>query len=144
MNKKNIDALDEINKGCCMGVDAINFVLDKVEDSSFKEVLERDIDKYREISKKIEKVYPKYNSEDEPHKTTTMSKMMTWYGIEMRTMTDKSDSKLAELLVKGTNMGIIEGRKILNNKEIDKEVNDIASLFVQMQEKSVETLKKYL
>ena len=41
-------------------------------------------------------------------------------------------------------MGIIEGRKILNKKNIDKEVNDIISEYVTMQEESVETLKKYL
>ena len=29
---ENINALDEIHKGTCMGEDAINFVLDKVKD----------------------------------------------------------------------------------------------------------------
>lgn len=69
---------------------------------------------------------------------------MTFYGIEMKTLTDKSDSKIAELLLKGTNMGIIEGRKMLNHKEISEEVHDLIQKFVTMQENSVETLKKYL
>ena len=73
-----------------------------------------------------------------------MNKAMTWSGVEMKTMTDKSNSKIAELLLTGTNMGIIEGRKILNNKKIDKEVNSIISEYVTMQEKCVEVLKKYL
>ena len=73
-----------------------------------------------------------------------MNKARTWYGIEMKTLTDHSTSKIAELLLQGTNMGIIEGRKILNKKNIDKEVNDIISEYVTMQEKSVETLKQYL
>jgi hypothetical protein len=47
-----------------------------------------------------------------------MNKVMTWYGIEMKTMFDKSNSKIAELLLQGTNMGIIEGRKLLNNKGV--------------------------
>ena len=34
--KENINALDEIHKGACMGVDALSFVLDKVEDQDFK------------------------------------------------------------------------------------------------------------
>ena len=41
-------------------------------------------------------------------------------------------------------MGIIEGRKILNNKKIDKEVSNIINNYVTMQEKSVEILKNYL
>ena len=69
---------------------------------------------------------------------------MTWYGIEMKTFLDESNSKIAELLMNGVNMGIIEGRKILNNKKMDDEVREIASAYVTMQEKSVEKLKDYL
>ena len=32
---EDINALDEIHKGSCMGVDAINFILDKVEDEKY-------------------------------------------------------------------------------------------------------------
>ena len=143
MKEENINALDEIHKGSCMGMDALHFVLDKVEDNKLKKVLEEEYQQYEEIAKRIEEVYPKYNN-DEPHKTNAMTKAMTWYGIEMKTLTDKSDSKIAELLLQGVNMGIIEGRKILNKKKIDKEVNDIISCYVTMQEKSVEILKQYL
>ena len=41
-------------------------------------------------------------------------------------------------------MGIIEGRKTLNHKEISEEVHDLIQKFVTMQENIVETLKKYL
>jgi len=73
-----------------------------------------------------------------------MNKVMTWYGIEMKTMTDHSNSKIAELLLQGTNMGIIEGRKLLNHKEIDKDVNSLIDEYVKMQEEAVEKLKKFL
>ena len=62
----------------------------------------------------------------------------------MKTITDKSDSKIAELLLQGTNMGIIEGRRILNNKKLDEEVSNILKDYVTMQEKCVEKLKDYL
>ena len=73
-----------------------------------------------------------------------MNKVMTWYGIEWKTISDNSTSKLAELLLQGTNMGIIEGVKILNHKVMDSEVKKIAKKFVEMQENSVEELKGYL
>lgn len=141
--KEDINALDEIHKGACMGIDAISFVLDKVEDDSLKKELEKEEKEYNKIKEKVEKIYPKYN-EGKPHETGIMTKAMTWSGIEMKTMNDKSNSKIAELLLQGVNMGIIEGRKILNNKKINKEVNDIIEQYVTMQEDSVETLKKYL
>lgn len=142
--KDNINSLDELNKGTCMGMDAILYILDKVENEKFKKYLEDDYHKYKTIQEKISKIYPKYNDKKEPHKTSGLTKAMTFYGIEMKTLTDKSDSKIAELLLKGTNMGIIEGRKMLNHKEISEEVHDLIQKFVTMQENSVETLKKYL
>ncbi len=140
---ENINALDEISKGTCMGVDAIDYILEKVEDVELKKTLELERNKYKDIFKKIEDIYPKYNN-DEVHKTSVMNKAMTWYGINMKTLTDHSTSKLAELLLQGTNMGIIEGRKILNNKDLDKQVKNIINEYVSMQEDSVEKLKTFL
>ena len=142
--KEEVNVLDELNKGACMGRDAIHFILDKVTDEKLKEELDVQYNKYKEISERIRELYPEY-SEDEPHKTNAMNKVMTWYGIEMRTMMDETTSKLAELLMQGTNMGIIEGRRLLNNNpSVDTEVRQILDDFVVMQEDSVETLKKYL
>lgn len=143
MEQENINALDEIHKGAYMGMDALHYTLDKVEDEELKNVLHKEYEQYQDIARRIEEVYPKYN-DGEPHKTGAMTKMMTWYGIEMKTLTDHSDSKIAELLLQGVNMGVIEGKKILNNKNLDKEVTDIISEYVSMQERSVEVLKEYL
>lgn len=69
---------------------------------------------------------------------------MVWSDIQMKTINDKSTSKIAEMLLQGTNMGIIEGRKMLNNKVLDKKVNDLIEEFVGMQEEYVEVLKSFL
>ena len=142
-NENEINVLDELSKGACMGRDAIHFILDKVEDEALKEELNIQYEKYKEISEKIRKLYPEY-SEDEPHKTTAMNKVMTWYGIEMKTLTDDSTSKIAELLLQGTNMGIIEGRRLLNHKDTDEEVHSLVQEYVDMQEDAVEKLKTFL
>ena len=142
----NVNVLDEMNKGTTMGMDAIEYVSEKVGDPTFRDVLNIEYDKYSDIAKKIEEIYPKYANK-EPHETSKMTKMMTWYGIQMNTMTDKSNSKISELLMQGTNMGIIEGRRLLNqnqNDNINEEVKQLLNDFVTMQEDSVETLKKYL
>ena len=143
MEKENLNAMDEINKGACMGMDAIHFVREKVKDNKFKDELDREYEEYRSISERINKMYSKY-SDKEPHETNFVNKAMTWYGIEMKTINDDSTSKIAELVLQGVNMGIIEGKKILNNKKINKEISDIISEYVTMQEESVEKLKKFL
>ena len=73
-----------------------------------------------------------------------MTKAMTWYGIEKDIVLDKSVSKVADLLINGTNMGIIEGQKILNNKTMDKKVHKICKEYVKMQQNYVDKLKEFL
>ena len=145
MEDINVKVLDEVNKGATMGMDAIQFVSETVGDERFKKVLDVEYNKYKEITTRVNDIYSQYNTEKEPHETNAMNKMMAWYGINMRTMTDQSNSKISELLMQGTNMGIIEGRRLLNNNpSVDTEVKQILNDFVVMQEDSVETLKKYL
>ena len=145
MEDINVKVLDEVNKGATMGMDAIHYVSNKVGDERFKKVLDVEYGKYQEITNRVNDIYSQYNSEKEPHETNAMNKMMAWYGINMRTMNDQSNSKISELLMQGTNMGIIEGRRLLNNNpSVDTQVKQILNDFVVMQEDSVETLKKYL
>ena len=146
MSKKEeqeVNVLDELSKGACMGRDTIHFIMDKVEDEDLKKELNRQYREYKEISEEINKIYPEY-SDDEPHKTSAMNKMMTWYGIEMKTLMDSSTSKIAELLMQGTNMGIIEGRRLLNHKDTNEEINKLVEKYVEVQETAVEKLKSFL
>lgn len=142
-NKKEVNVLDELNKGACMGMDAIDFIMDKVDDAGLKKEIDREYQEYKKIVDEIKELYPEY-SEKEPHETSTMNKVMTWYGIEIRTIKDDSTSKIAELLMQGVNMGIIEGRRLLNHKSTDENINRLVKEYVDMQEHAVEELKKFL
>lgn len=144
MEDYNVKVLYEVNKGTTMGMDAISYVAKKVGDKRFQQVLDIEYGKYKKINERVNEIYSQY-TQKEPQETNTMNKMMTWYGVQMKTMNDQSNSKISELLMQGTNMGIIEGRRLLNNNpSVDKEVRQILDDFVVMQEDSVETLKKYL
>ncbi len=144
MENQNLNILDEVNKGATMGMDAISYVSEKASDEQFKKVLDVEYNKYKDISQRVNDLYSNY-TDKEPHETNAMTKMMTWYGIQMKTMTDDTTSKLSELLMQGTNMGIIEGRRLINqNENAAPDVKNILNDFVVMQEDSVETLKKYL
>ena len=142
--KDNINALDELNKGASMGKDTISYVLDQVRDKKLEKILTNQLKEYDRLTNKIARIYPKYNNEKEPHEINKMEKMMAKKGIEMRLYMDNSSSKISELFLKGTNMGIIEGRRLLNNKNLDKKVHSLVSEFVNMQEAYVEKLKEFL
>ena len=139
----NINALDELYKGCCMGIDALTFILSKVDGNDFKDLLEKQLSEYEELSNKIDDIYRDYTNSS-IHETNLVEKVRTWYGIQKDTILDNSTSNLADLLVQGTNMGIVEGRKILNHKKLDKKVHKICSEYIKVQEKQLEKLKEYL
>lgn len=145
MENNNLNVLDEINKGATMGMDAIDIIFEKTNDTELQHTLKVEYNKYRNISQRVNDIYTNYNTDKEPHETNAMNKMMTWYGVQMKTIKDDTTSKLSELLMQGTNMGIIEGRRLLNNNtRIDQDVKNVLNDFVVMQEDSVETLKKFL
>ena len=145
MDKKEneVNVLDEVNKGACMGKDAVRFLLDKTKSDSLKHDLLLLLHEYEKILGRIKELYPHY-SWDKPHETNAMNKIMTWYGIEMKTFLDDSNSKISEILLQGLNMGVIEGRKLLNHKGTDEEVHKLVEEYVDMQESAVEKLKTYL
>lgn len=142
-NDNNVKVLDELNKGCCMGTDSLKFILDKVDNDDFRELIEKQYDMYDEISNKINEMYDSY-SDDKPNETSTMNKVMIWSSIQMSTFGDDSTSKLAEMLIQGTEMGIVEGRKLLNHKEMDDKIKKLINKYIGEQEKFIEKLKKYL
>lgn len=141
--EKNIKLLDELNKGCCMGSDAVKFVLAKIEGKCFKKTVEDLLEEYEDLEEKIYKVYNKF-SDNEPDKTNVMNKAMTWYGILIETIKDDSASKLAEMLIQGLNMGVIEGKKLLNQEDTDKKVLKLIEEYIEMQEKYAEEMKEFL
>lgn len=145
MNQNDLNVLDEINKGATMGMDAIEFVEKKVGDENFRNVLNSEYGKYQEISNRVNDLYNNSPTNKEPHKTSAMTKIMTWWGVQMKVMTDQSNSNISELLLNGTNMGIIEGRRLINqNPNINSNVHTLLCDFVKMQEDSVEKLKNFL
>ena len=64
---KNV--LDELNKGTTMGIDAINFTLEKVKDDNLKNVLTRLKKMYQDVSNKINRMY-----DGKPHETNILNK----------------------------------------------------------------------
>ena len=135
--------LNEINKGIKMGMDSISTIAEKVTDDQLKDDLQSEYNQYNGILNDVNAELGKY--EEFPKELNPAQKMMGWFDIQMSTLTDDSDSKIAEMLIKGTNMGIIEGVKLLNNNpETTDTIKNILTNFIQFQENNVERLKKYL
>lgn len=135
--------LNEINKGIKMGMDSISTVSEKVQDDDLKKNLKFQYDKYNDILNTVNDELSKYD--DFPKEINSAQKMMGWMSIKLNTIDDNSNSNISEMMLKGNNMGIIEGVKLLNhNPNTDKNVKNILNEFVKFQEENVNQLRKYL
>ena len=135
--------LNEIGKGLQMGLDSISNITEKVDDQNFKDDLLNQYAEYSNLLKRTNEEISHYS--DVPEQLNPMQKAMGWVSIEMNTLTDKSNSKIAEMMLQGTNMGIIEGVKLKNqNPDANQTTQKILDDFIQFQENTIEKLKKYL
>lgn len=142
-NNPNLKVLKELHKGAQMGVNALSYVSEKVTDDGFKRELSTQYNQYEDILNRVTDLYNNYG--EVPANFNFKDDMMTWMGIQMNTVNDKSASKISELLIQGNTMGIIEGRRLINNNpSVETNIKQTLNDFVTLQENSVAKLKEYL
>ena len=142
-NDQNLKVLKELHKGAQMGVNALSYISDKVTDDGFKRELSTQYNQYEDILTRVTDLYNNYG--EVPANFNIKDDVMTWMGIQMNTISDKSPSKLSELLIQGNTMGIIEGRRLLNNNpNVETNIKKTLDDFVTLQENSVTKLKSFL
>ena len=139
----NLTILNEINKAAKMGMDSISYVIKKADDENMKKNLTFQYSEYGKIVDRVNTEFDKYG--EIPDETPVTDKMMAWFGTQMNTLTDQSNSKIAELMIQGGDMGIIKCQKLLNhNPKADEEVKHILNDFVTLQKNDIEQMKKFL
>ncbi len=139
---KDLEVLNEINKGALIGMESLKNIGDKLENDDLKKDLENQYREYKSISHEVKE---KFDEKEKLEKVPAAMKLMNKTGIVFNTMIDKSPSHVAEILIQGNDMGIIKGRKLLNeSSNIEKDTEKILNHFISFQENNIENLKKYL
>lgn len=141
--KEDLNVLNNIHKGLIMGMESISVLSSKVEDNHFQVVLEDQYKQYNDILKNVNSKFSELGKYADD--TTGAQKAMGWMNLQLNTFNDHSNSNLSDVLIRGTTMGIIEGRKMLNNHyDISDDVKNILNTFVSKQEHDIEKLKEWL
>ena len=81
----------------------------------------------------------------EPPKPKSVAKAMTAVSTDMQTMLDASSSKIAQMMIQGNTMGITTITKQLHQYgEGNQDIVDLACKQVEMEQRNIENLKKFL
>ena len=129
-----------------MALNSLTLLINKInkKDNKIKKVIEGLIKGYENYLEKI-KTYMKENNYEIQAKPL-ISKMGAYMGINMEVMKDNSDSRLADMLIQGLTMGVLNVTKKIDTYKGDaeKEVIGLAKEFKKFQQEGIEFLKKYL
>ncbi len=139
-----VDYLNAVYQNCRVGVQSLEDIISKVEDDTFKRKLAKLQDDYAVIAKECELLA---KSEDiEPIKDNNwLEKVKLWSSINMSTMSDKSNRKIAELLLMGTFMGIITCIKDeYDHRNVSSDIDELLKRLKTLERDSIEMLLPYL
>lgn len=142
----NKEFLQKMYKIVDMGSHSCKKLLEDLKDKDNKIIdTISDIDKeYLSFKEEILSLFDKYGVEKVNN--NSMAKMGSSMEMKMEVMNDNSDAKIADMLIRGNTMGVIEIEKDLNNFEgkVDKELIKVGKKLLEFQNNSITKLKEYL
>ncbi len=95
---------------------------------------------YKDLKKHLKKEKLK------PKDSSFLSKMGASMGIKKEVISDNSDASIADMLIKGISMGVLDIEKKLSQYDeiADKKTIKLAEDFLEFQQNTISKLKKYL
>ncbi len=140
---ENIQLLDFVSQNSQMGIISINELLTIIEDKDFEKQLQSQLDEYKIINSKAqEKLIARGYDEKS---LTSFEKIRTYIMIDMQTIKDKSNSHIAEMLMIGSNMGVIKAiRDTHKCSKADKDILELMEILRKTEENNMEHLKNFL
>ena len=139
----NLIILNEISKIAHMGMNSISFLTNRICNKEMKKMLIAIYSQYSNILTQVNQHFEKYG--EVPSNISEHARLISLYGIRMNLMKDRSTSHIAEMMIQGTLMGVIEVQKILNsNLDIEKDITDLLKRFNKFQRENIDKLNAYL
>ena len=144
LNDSNLDAINEVYKNASVALLSISNVVPEITDVELKKEILDEYDGYEKLLGEITKFMAEKGYEAK--EVGMMKKFMMKSGIKMNTAMDDSESNIAQIMIKGTVMGITELCELINNSETvtDKKIIEYAERLKSLEESYEERLKKFL
>ena len=136
--------LDAIYKNAKLGADSIINLLPKVEDDAMRSVMTAQLDGYERYAACAARALKKKGVE--PREENIMTRFSAKMGMAFNTMLDSTGTHIAEMMLEGSNMGIVDLTRLLNHYSPtqDSEAVRLAREVVRFEEGNLEQLKRYL
>lgn len=139
----NARLLNFVYQNAQMGVDSIRQLMGIVENKELKEHLKTQFQGYEEFQNTARQMLEE-NGFDEKE-ISAFSKIGTYLMINMQLLTDKSATHIAEMMIQGSNMGVIDAIKNLNEcEDAEQDIRNLMEKLQKFEEHNIEKLKEFL
>lgn len=143
-NNLTSQVIDNVYKNAHIALQSISNVLPEAEDGALKRELHAQYEGYEKFIGELSKFM--HDNGFEPKDVNPLKKAMLFTSVKMNALTDDSASHLADMMVKGTVMGITELRQLLSRSgnSLDGAVKEQVKKLLDLEESYEKRLKAYL
>lgn len=143
MMKQEINIYKEIQRTTENAMRAIDTISDKIFDEKLAVQISKQSLKYAEIRNQA---YDKLlEAKAEPYRGSYAENLRQTGVIQYNTLFNTSTSRIAEVMIKNCNTGVVEMNKVLNhNEKADEQALALANKLIEFEGKNIEQLTKYL
>ena len=139
----DLDLLEKTYQNASIGITAIEEVIDKAANKDLTRDLKNQLMDYQDIANKARDQLLMNGAQVKDK--SLYDKAMMKGNIKMNNWMDPSDSHIAEMVLKGSTMGVTQMTKLLHDKvNADGVSTQIAQEFLKKEESNIETMKAYL
>ncbi len=143
MNEYNVKAINDTYKNARIGLQSIADIMPRVVSGGLKKELKEQYEGYDKLIGEISSFM--LDNGLSPKDINVFKKTMLLSSIKMKTLVNNSKNHISQLMIKGSMMGIIELRAMLNeSKNLTEEVKNYIEKLAKLEEEYLERLKKFL
>lgn len=140
---QNSELLNFIYQNSQMGIESLEKLISINNDNEFNNCLQSQLSEYRIINKQAQKKLHE-NGYDEKG-IGTFAKMQSYIMINFETMMNKTTSHISEMIITGSNMGVIDAIKnIKKYKDAKPSILELMDDLKKFEERNIEQLKTFL
>lgn len=139
----NTELLNFVYQNAQMGVNTLTQLLDIVEEGELTRHIRTQQEGYRAMEAEALKLLEENGCDEKG--LTAFEKIRTYLMIDLQTLGDKSASHVAEMLMIGSNMGVINAVKNLKKYGgAEKRIKALMERLQRFEEDNIQQLKKFL
>lgn len=140
---ETVSVLKEIYQSAKTATEAISVLIPKTHSHHFHKALKMQLEEYHDIAEQA--AMQLHGFRELPDDASVFTKLGMWSAVQMNTITNTNTDHMAEIMINGSTMGIIDMTKTLrSNTDISPYAVELGQKLIKTEQNNIELMKQYL